>query len=236
MDDDQIEDVMDDVYLLHDTEQIENDDTPIRMNDDNPLQDTVHEKALWRACKQSRFNDTKDIINRISSIDLLCGRVWNALEYFIINNGPGDILILMIDRLNNKQKELDRALGLVRFNSSMSDDNLKILLEKGANPNAIIDDIGSNNTILWHSVSGGVLRRRLSLMIEYGGDPNVKNKHGQYLLDICVVQDELFMIRYGATQFNPCMSRVLNPFVIIDMMLYNDMPSEWKREIKECMY
>jgi len=50
------------------------------------------------------------------------------------------------------------------------------------------------------------------------------------------VQDELFMIRYGATQFNPCMSRVLNPFVIIDMMLYNDMPSEWKREIKECMY
>ena len=111
------------------------------------------------------------------------------------------------------------------------------------NPIKLMLDHGSRSTGRYTVEMHG-FRSDMQQMIDRGANPNSRNRYGRYAIEICAREDELILMRYGATKYNNCdeesrVARRINRVLIIcDMMLYMDdgVPSDWIREIKECLY
>jgi len=211
------------------------------------------EYQLYIACKKRKFNKVKEIIDRMSTIQLLhfnhSEEELTAMDFIVLNGGPVDILRSLVHKLtDNKQMELNKTLALVDFCPRISD-HIKILIEEGADPNYICQsrklstEAGTGlihyrkQPIFIHLMKYQIPCDILQLMLDRGADPNSQSEYGFYALDECGIQVELLLMRYGATKWTnrDIGHRINRVLVVIDMMLYTNHP-DWSREIKELMY
>jgi len=206
----------------------------------------MDEYQLHKACKDNKFDQAKEIIDRMQTIQLshFNPEKLTALDHIILNGGPNDILRSLIRKLtDNKQIELNKAFQLVGRIS----DHIKILIEEGADPNYI----GHSRQLSFEDSADLIHYRQqpifislinyhtpgdiLQLMLDHGADPNSRSICGFYALDECHLEKELLLMRYGATKSNNIGYRLTRVLVVIDMMLYTNHP-DWSREIKPYIY
>jgi len=191
------------------------------------------EHDLFFACFNGEFGRVKEIIEQMFYIELTHSLAsgYTAFDYFVMKNGPVDILRLMIDRLADKQTVLDQSILL--FN--ISDDMILFLLDAGADPNAREDHTDSNFTRL---LRRGVLHHMVKALLDHGAAPNSPNRRGSYALDACSPSTELLLMQYGATKSKfPCNLAYRAAFIIIDMMLYGmGLKNDWIIGIKGYIY
>jgi len=117
------------------------------------------------------------------------------------------------------------------------------LIEEGVDPNTIVN----GETIFIRSIDMPTLTSRnpiIRILLDRGVDPDsLSRSSGRCTLEVCAREDELILMRYGATKYNcdeeyRVARRINRVLIICDMMLYMDdgVPSDWIREIKECLY
>jgi len=136
----------------------------------------------------------------------------------------------------------------------MSNINKLIKLIDDGDPNTIVDDENIFIRLIrsMHGFRLGMHKSRLGVygfrwdmqqMLDRGANPNSRNRYGRYAIEICAREDEMILMRYGATKYNcdeeyRVARRINRVLIICDMMLYIDdgVPSDWIREIKGCLY
>ena len=138
----------------------------------------------------------------------------------------------------------------------MSNINKLIKLIDDGDPNTIVDDENIFIRLIrsMHGFRLGMHKSRLGVygfrwdmqqMLDRGANPNSRSRStGRYAIEICAYQDEMILMRYGATKYNNpdensrLTSMINRVLIVCDMMLHIDdgVPSDWIREIKGCLY
>jgi len=198
---------------------------------------------------------TKDLVNIVSAVsnkqfdivrELIEQPINNSSFYFIIkylirNNAPLDILKSTIDKLTDDKQETLNKLILM---SRISDDAMLFILDAGANPNAMY----CGESIFIRILTNKFSPSQTLLLLDHGANPNSKASDGLYALDLCRLDVQFHLMRYGATDAltqygaidvnNHSGVYIKRVLIVCDMMLHIDdgVPSDWIREIKGCLY
>jgi ankyrin repeat protein len=154
--------------------------------------------ALLWAVRHNRNDMVEALLDKGASQKAKDKRGYTALVTAALYANP-DTLSLLLDRAGRPEQDAAEMPLLLYAAAAGRTDNIRLLLEKGADINAR-DDYG--HTALMWAAKGGK-KDVVKFLLEKGADAGLRDKEGKMALDVAKADDELMAMLFQAESNKP---------------------------------